>query len=61
MAKYYNYGDAQYMASQKYKKENIVRVVISLNKRIDGDIIEHLEKENNKQGYIKQLIRKDIK
>lgn len=58
--KYYRYGDAQYKASQKYKKENIVRLVISLNKNTDKDILDQVNKQDNKQGYIKELIRRDI-
>ena len=60
MAKYYKHGDAQYRASQKYKAENIKRVVISLNKKTDTDIIEFLDTIDNVQGYIKELIRKDM-
>lgn len=58
--KYYQYGNSQYRASQKYKKENIKRVVVSLNKNTDEEIIEHLDTIDNVQGYIKSLIRKDI-
>lgn len=58
--KYYKYGDAQYKASQKYKAENIRRIVVSLNKKIDADIIEYLDTIDNKQGKIKELIRKEI-
>ena len=60
MAKYYKHGDAQYRASQKYKAENIKRVVISLNKKTDADIIEFLRTIDNVQGFIKELIRKEM-
>ena len=36
------------------------RVFIKLNLKTDADILEQLEKVGNKQGYIKELIRKDI-
>lgn len=58
--KYYKYGDAQYRASQKYKAENIKRVVISLNKKTDADIIKYLDTMDNIQGNIKELLRKEI-
>ena len=32
---------------------------IMCNKVTDADIIEHLDSMDNKQGYIKDLIRKD--
>ena len=45
----------------QYQKDNIVRVVVKLNRKTDGDIIAELEKQSNRQGYIKQLIRDSIK
>ena len=47
-------------ARKKYIKENIVQVKMVLNKRTDNDVIEKLNEVDNKQGYIKNLIRKDI-
>ena len=43
-----------------YDKANTVGVYIKLNKKTDADIIEAL-KDVNKQGYIKALIRRDLK
>ena len=47
--------------SIKYDKENTKRVYIKLNKNTDKDILYYLESVSNKQGYIKELIRKDMK
>ena len=47
--------------SIKYDKENTKRVYIKLNKNTDKDILDYLESVSNKQGYIKELIRKDMK
>lgn len=47
--------------SIKYDKENTKRVFIKLNKNTDKDILDHLDSIQNKQGYIKELIRKDMK
>lgn len=47
--------------SMKYDKENTKRVFIKLNKNTDKDILDHLDSIQNKQGYIKELIRKDMK
>ena len=44
----------------EYDKVNTQRVYLKLNKTSDADILEHLEKQPNKQGYIKALIRDDI-
>lgn len=47
--------------SIKYDKENTKRVFIKLNKNTDKDILDYLGGIPNKQGYIKELIRKDMK
>lgn len=45
---------------QKYDAANTVQFKMKLNKKTDADILAQLEKVENKQGYIKALIRKDI-
>ena len=47
--------------SIKYDKANTKRVYIKLNKNTDSDILSYLDSKPNKQGYIKELIRKDMK
>ena len=44
----------------EYNKENTVQVALRLNKNTDEDIIKWLNNQENKQGYIKYLIREDI-
>ena len=34
---------------------------MKLNKKTDADILEKLESVDSKQGYIKELIRADLK
>lgn len=53
--------EAQKKARDKYNKENYKVVNFKLHKTNDKDIMEHLEAQPNKQGYIKELIRRDIK
>ena len=45
----------------KYDKAHTTGLYLKLNKETDKDIIEKLDASGNKQGYIKQLIRSDIK
>lgn len=52
--------DAQKRAVAKYDAANTVQLKMKLNVKTDADILEKLESVNNKQGYIKDLIRKDI-
>lgn len=51
---------AQKAASERYDRENTVRVAIKLNKKTDADILAQLDRQENKQGYIKALIRADM-
>lgn len=48
------------MSDYNYEKNNCTRISIKLGNKTDADIIEKLNKQDNKQGYIKQLIREDI-
>ena len=52
--------EAQVRASIKYNKENTVQISLKLNRSTDADLIESLNRVANKQGYIKELIRRDI-
>ena len=52
---------AQARATAKYDAANTKQVKIKLNKRTDKDILDRLEKEVNVQGYIKRIIRENIK
>ena len=47
-------------ASMKYDRSNTTDVRIKLNNKNDADILERLQEVENKQGYIKALIRADI-
>lgn len=51
---------AQVKASIKYNQKNVKQVKLNLNLKTDADIIEALAASGNMQGYIKDLIRKDI-
>ena len=44
----------------KYQKNNIKRVYLTLNKERDKDIIEFLGKQNNVNGTLKSLIRREM-
>ncbi len=52
--------EAQKRASAKYDAGNTTRLYIKLNNTTDRDILEFLEKQPNKQGFIKDLIREKM-
>lgn len=51
---------AQLKASAKYDKANTKSIFLKLNIKTDADVLQYLETVGNKQGYIKELIRKDM-
>ncbi len=54
-------SEAQKRATEKYDKMNTKQIMMKLNKGTDADILAKLESVSNVQGYIKELIRKDIR
>jgi len=52
--------NTHYAANSKYEKENVKRYVVKVISNTEQDIIAKLDKQGNKMGYIKALIRKDI-
>ena len=53
--------DCNLKAIAKFNKEKTVSVRLALNKNTDADIIEKLASVPSKMGYIKELIRADIR
>ena len=51
---------AQLKAQSKYDRENTRSIVLKLNLRSDADILAKLDEAENRQGYVKELIRQDI-
>ena len=53
-------SEAQKRAQAKYDKANTTQIILKLNKKTDADILEKLQGVDNRQGYIKELIRQDL-
>lgn len=52
--------DAQRRASAKYKQNRTRSIRLEFNIDTDSDILAKLDAMENRQGYIKRLIRSDI-
>lgn len=50
----------RYEAQERYDAKNTKQIRLKLNVNTDADILEKLDAVGNKQGYIKELIRRDI-
>lgn len=47
-------------AIARYDANNTKQIKLKLNITTDADILEQLDRVGNKQGYIKELIRRDL-
>ena len=54
-------SNAHIRAQAKYDKNNTKAVMLKLNLTTDADIIAKLGDTASKQGYIKELVRRDIR
>lgn len=50
----------KYAPQARYISKTRRRYVLNLNKNTDGELLEHLEKMDNVQGYLKELIKADM-
>jgi len=50
-----------YAAQAKYDSTNTTVITLKFNKNTEPDLISRLQSVDNKSGYIKGLIRDDIK
>ena len=58
MANYYNENVKK--AQSKYDAKATRLITMKLNLKTDADILAKLDSVENKQGYVKELIRNDI-
>ncbi len=49
-----------YPTNYRYSKENLLKVMVGFNRRTEPDLVERVEREENKAGYLKRLVREDI-
>ena len=54
-------SDAKIRATAKYNKNNTKIINFRFNLEYDADIIEFLNSKENKSGYLKKLLRDQIK
>ena len=54
-------SQAQLRAQNKYDKVHTKSIMLKLNRTSDADILAKLDDVDNRQGYVKRLIRQDIR
>ena len=51
-------AQTEYMAN--YEKENLRQIRLKINRKTEPELLAWIEKQENIQGYIKQLIRREM-
>lgn len=54
-------SEAKKAAKARYDAKTAYKVSLKLNVNTDADLIDLLQRQPNIQGYLKELIRKEIK
>ena len=49
-----------YPANRRYRQKAIARFTLDVNRNTEADLLEWLQGQHNKTGYIKGLIRADM-
>jgi len=53
--------EASKAAKARYDAKTAKYISLKLNSNTDAELIRHLEQQQNIQGYLKELIRRDMK
>lgn len=51
---------AMYPTQKRYIKKVMRSVMVSFNRNTEPELVEWIEQQENKQGYIKRLVREDM-
>jgi len=54
-------SEAKKRAQRKYDKENTTQIILKLNIKTDADVIGKLCNVDSKQGYLKELVRDNLR
>ena len=53
--------EKQAAATARYREKYIRRWVVCVNRRTEADVLEYLEGVENVSGYVKELVRADMR
>lgn len=49
-----------YPSKKRYDEKNVLRVAVGFNRRTEPELVARIEREDNKAGYLKRLVREDL-
>ena len=49
-----------YPANKRYQHKNLLRVTVEFNRNTEPELVERMEQQESKAGYLKRLVKEDI-
>ena len=49
-----------YPSSAKYEREKLLRVMVKFHREHEAELVERMEQQENRAGYLKELVRRDL-
>lgn len=49
-----------YPSNRRYEREKLLKVTVAFNRSTEPDLVERMEEQDSKAGYLKRLVRDDI-
>lgn len=49
-----------YESNARYERENLMRVMVKFNRKTEPELVERMEEQENRAGYLKRLVKDDI-
>lgn len=51
---------AYYPANKRYAARHLLKVTVSFNRNTEPELVEQVEGQENKAGYLKRLVKEDV-
>lgn len=51
---------AYYPANKRYAEKNLLKVTVSFNRNTEPELVERVEAQESKAGYLKRLVKEDV-
>ena len=49
-----------YPANKRYEQNTLLKVTVAFNRNTEPELVERMEQQESKAGYLKRLVKEDI-
>lgn len=49
-----------YPTNQRYERDTLLKVSVAFNRNTEPELVERVERQENKAGYLKRLVKEDV-